>query len=153
MEAARGFGVGGKFLTAFTGLAGEFEVVCNIILEVVGIDEVVAGVIGRVDVDKLYLPGVRFLKELEDFEVVALDHDILRGVPVHAVCLAGAQGARGGGEGELPGAALAMPVQSVLLLGIGDSLVANKLFEHIHIHGHTVRALGDEFWEERPESS
>ena len=64
-----------------SGLAGEFEVVLYIVLEVVRIDEVLAGVVGRVDVDELDFPGVGFLEELEDFEVVALDHEVLRWCP------------------------------------------------------------------------
>ena len=85
MEAAGGFGVGGEFLAALAGLAGEFEVVFDVVLEVVGLDEVLTGVVGRVDVDELHLPRVGFLEELEDFEVVALDHEVLGGIPVHAL--------------------------------------------------------------------
>jgi len=40
-----GFGVGGEFLAALAGLAGEFEVVFDVVLEVVGIGEVLAGVV------------------------------------------------------------------------------------------------------------
>ena len=142
-----------SFLPPLADLAGEFEVVLDVVLEVVGIDEVLAGVVGRVDVDELHLAGVGFLEELEDFEVVALDHEVLGGVPVHAVFRARTQGAGGGGEGELAGAAFAVPVEAVFLLGIGDGLIAHELLEHVQIHGHAVLALGDEFGEERPEPS
>ena len=43
-----------------------------------------------------------------------------------------------------------MPVEAVFLLGIGDGLVAHELLEHVEIHRHAVRSLGDEFREERP---
>ena len=42
-------------------------------------------------------------------------------------------------------------LRAVFLLGIGDSSVAHELLEHVQIHGHAVRPLGDEFGEERPE--
>ena len=58
MEAAGGFGVGADLAALAVHLAGEFEVVLDVVLEVVGIDEVLAGVVGRVDVDELHLPGV-----------------------------------------------------------------------------------------------
>lgn len=46
-------------------------------------------------------------------------------------------------------AAFAVPVQAVLLLGIRHRLVTHELLEHLEIHGHAVRPLGDEFGEER----
>ena len=133
------------FLPAFH-LAGQFEVVLDVVLEVVGIDEVLAGVVGRVDVDELHLPGVALLQELEHFEVVALDHQVLRGVPVHAVFRAGAQGAGGGREGELAGAALAVPVEAVLLLALVHR-AAEQLLQHLEVH----LAFGEGFGEQRLE--
>ena len=44
-----------------------------------------------------------------------------------------------------------MPVKAVLLLAIGGSLVAHELLEHVQIYGHTIRRLGDELGEKRPE--
>ena len=126
-------------------LASEFEVVLDVVLEVVGIDEVLAGVVGRVDVDELHLPGIGLLEELEDFEVVALDHQVLGGVPVHAVLRAGAQGAGGGREGELAGAAFAVPVEAVFLLPLIHR-AAEKLLEHLEVN----LAFGEGFGEQRP---
>ena len=50
--------------------------------EVVVVDEVIAGVVRRVDVDQLDLAEVRLLEQLERVEVVALDEEVLRGVEV-----------------------------------------------------------------------
>ena len=44
---------------------------------VVGIDEVVASVVWRVDVNHLDLAKVRLLKQLKDFEVVPFDDHVL----------------------------------------------------------------------------
>ena len=85
VEAAGGFGVGADLAAVTIDLAGELQVVSDIVAEVVRVDEVLAGVVGRVDVDELHLAGVGFLEELEDFEIVALDHEVARGVPIDAV--------------------------------------------------------------------
>ena len=58
MEAAGGFGVGGNLVAGAVHLSGEFEVVADVVLEIVGIDEVPAGIVGRVDVDELDLSEV-----------------------------------------------------------------------------------------------
>ena len=52
--------------------------------EIVGIDEVVAGVVRRVDVDHLHLAEIALLQQLKDFQIVALDVEVFGGVPVLA---------------------------------------------------------------------
>ena len=133
MEASRSFGVRREFLTALAGLAGKFEVVLNVVLKVVGIDEVLAGVIGRVDIDELHLSGVGFLEELEDFEVVAFYHEVLGRIPIDAVFRAWTQGAGRGGEGELAGASFAMPIQAVFLFAL-IYVATKQLLEYIEVN-------------------
>jgi hypothetical protein len=50
VEAAGGFSVGGKLAAPAIHLAGEFKVVMDVVPEVVGIDELLAGIVGRIDV-------------------------------------------------------------------------------------------------------
>ena len=90
VEAAVGFGVGGEFLSFVVDLSGTAEVVFEGFGEVVVVDEVVAGVVGRVDVDHLDAAGVGLLHDLEHFEVFAFDEDVA-GV-VGAVGVRGAVG-------------------------------------------------------------
>jgi len=59
--------------------------------EIVGIDEVVAGVVRRVDIDHLDLAEIALLQELENFQIVALDVEVFGGVPILALCHTGAQ--------------------------------------------------------------
>ena len=59
--------------------------------EIVGVDEIVAGVVRRVDIDHLDLAKIALLQELEDFQIVTLDVEIFSGVPVLALRHAGAQ--------------------------------------------------------------
>src|SRR5271157_3753717 len=107
MKPARCLRVGTELASLAINLARELEVILNVVLKVVGIDEVTAGVIGRIDVDQLDLAGVALLQKLEHFEIVALDHEVLGGLPIDALLRAGAESAGGGREGDLAGAALA----------------------------------------------
>ena len=59
--------------------------------EIVGIDEVVAGVVRRINIDHLDLAKIALLQELEDFQIIALDVEVFSGVPVLALRHAGAQ--------------------------------------------------------------
>ena len=59
--------------------------------EVVGINEVVAGIIRRVNIDHLDLAEIALLQDFQDFQIIALNIEILRGVPVAAVGFHGAQ--------------------------------------------------------------
>ena len=52
---------------------------------VIGIDEVVAGVVGRIDVDGFDAPEIGLIEELEDLKVVSLDEEVLGGVKMAGV--------------------------------------------------------------------
>jgi hypothetical protein len=123
-------------------------VIFDVVAEVIFINEVIAGVVGWVDVDKFDLARVGLLEELENFEVVAFDHQVLGGVPVNAVLRAGAERAVGRAEGDLAGLALAEPVEAVLLLGVGHRLVADELLEDIEVDAGAAGAFGDQLREE-----
>src|SRR5208282_885636 len=142
MEPARCFRVRTEFAAFPVHLAGKFEV----ILKVVGINEVLARVVRRIDIYQLDLAGVTLLQQLEHFEIVALDHEILSRVPIDALLRAGAEGAGGRNERDLSGAALAVPVEAVLLLTLIDR-TAEKPLEYLEID----LALGEGFGEQRLE--
>ena len=107
------------------------------------VDEVVAGVVGRVDVDELDLAGVGGAQELEGLEVVALDVEVPRGVEVLGAFADGAEGGGGGGVGGITRGALAGPLQAVALLRpLDDRLGGEGLAEEVEIHGQAGRPLG-----------
>ena len=87
MEATIAVSVG-VHLDAVLGDAGLLPIGLLAFGEVVGIDEVVASVVGRVDIDALYAFAVGGGEELEDFEVFAFDDEV-------AVGLVGVDGAGG----------------------------------------------------------
>ena len=59
--------------------------------KIIGIDEVVARVIRRVDINHLHLAEIAFLQEFEHFQIVALDVEVFGTVPVFAFFDAWAQ--------------------------------------------------------------
>lgn len=147
MKTPAGFGIAADLLPAFH-LPGQLQIVLDVVLEVVRVHKVLAGVVGRIDIDQLDLAGIALLQQLEHFEVVALDHQVLGGVPIHALVRAGAQRAGARCQGQLPGAALAVPVEAVFLISIGDGMVTHQRLEHIHVYRRSVRTFSNEFREQ-----
>ena len=78
METAHSFGIG------LCCLLGHFLIASHGIGKIVRINEVVAGVVGRIDIDHLHLPVVGSLQELQHLQIVALNVQILGGIPVYA---------------------------------------------------------------------
>ena len=63
----------------------------NAILVVVRVDKVLTSVVGRVDINQFHFSRIALLQELEHLQIVPFDHQVLRGVPVHALLRAGPQ--------------------------------------------------------------
>jgi hypothetical protein len=127
VEAAVGVGVGAEAMAFSVDLPGVLEVGLQALSVVVGVDEVVAGVVGRVDIDHLDLAQVRLLQQLEDLEVVALDDEVLGGVEGDALLGGRTQGAE---TGRLDGAeaiGLARPVHAVAFFANVDRFAQNQL--------------------------
>ena len=85
MVPTLGFRIGRELLTLVINLLRPLEIRIQPLLEVVGVDKVLAGVIWRVDVDHFDLSVVVLLQNLQDFQVVTFNKDVLGGVPVFGV--------------------------------------------------------------------
>ncbi|MGA2653968.1 MAG: hypothetical protein ABSF28_25895 [Terracidiphilus sp.] len=83
------------------------------------------------------------MQQLQNFKVVALNHQVVRCIPVHAVLGAGAQCAGGGRERKLAGAALAMPGQPVLLFPLLDR-PSQQLLQYLEVHLPLGERLGEQ---------
>jgi len=121
-----------KFQSAIA-LASHLLIVAYPVGIIIRVNKVIARIVRGVDIDQFHLARVALLEQLEHFEVVALDEEILRGIPIDGFFRVGAKGASAGRESELAGSTLAVPVETELLLGVRDGLVADELLEHIHI--------------------
>lgn len=64
-------------------LAGIFQVGIQRFSEFVGVDELVTGVVRRIDKNHLHLAEVGFLQELQHFEIVAFDEQVFRFIEIH----------------------------------------------------------------------
>ena len=109
-------------------------------LKAVVVDEVVAGVVGRVDVDHLHLTQVALLEELQHLQVVPLDVQVFGGVPVLALLWAGAQGLADGLIGLHDGGLLAHPGELVGLVPL-QHVIGQHLPEQFKIDGLFQPAL------------
>ena len=102
MEAAVAVGVLDELIALTVVLIAPAHVAVHVLGEIVLIHEIIAGVVGWVDVDHLHLAKVRFPQELEHVQIVALDIQILavpaagRAVAPNAVRLYRSQRRRNG---------------------------------------------------------
>ena len=82
VKPAVALGVGDQAAALLVIVAALGVVLAARLGKVIVVDEIMARVVRRVDVYELHLAGVGFLQDLERVEVVALDVEVLRGVPV-----------------------------------------------------------------------
>ena len=134
METSVGFGVGLHACTRGVNLSCFQQVVINILAKIVVVDEVLARVVRRIDVDELDLAQVGFLQQLEGFQVVAFDEQVPGGVEVDAFFPAGAQCPGDGGIGGQQRLALAGPVELVALLRAFDDAGRQFLTKQVEVH-------------------
>ena len=111
--ASAGLRVGGEQIALGVLLAGQLQVGGQRVGVVVGVDKIVAGVVRWVNVDHLHSAKVGLVEELEDFQVVALDEEVLGGVKVHGFLAAGDEGGASRGLEQADGVALAGPGEGV----------------------------------------
>ena len=121
--------------------------------EIVGIDEVVAGIVRRVDIDHLDLTEIALLQELEDFQIIALDVEVFGGVPILALCHAGAQRLPDRFVGFYDCSLLADPCKLVCLISV-HHVRRKHLFQQLKVDRSfdsavSVRCFGDAVREQR----
>ena len=131
VEPARSFSVRADFSAAF-GLASQLQIVGHAVPKIVRIHEILARVVGRIDIDQLHLAGVAFLQELQHFEIVALDHQVLRRFPIDAFVRARQQGSGRRCQRDLSRATLAVPVQPILFVALIDCR-AEQALQHLEV--------------------
>ncbi len=115
---------GGAVIIQLPGVA---QVIVQPFAVVVGIDEFVAGVVGRVDVDHFDAAVIGLLQQLEHFQIVALDDEVFAAVPVDALLRLRTQCGDAGCLHVAKGLALARPGKAVTLNARIDVLAQRGL--------------------------
>ncbi len=118
VEPAHGLRVG------LGGLGGDFPVPGQGVGEIVGVDEIVPRVVGRVDVDHLHLAVVGGLEQLQNLQIVPLYVEVPGVLPVHALPGAGPQRPGGPLLCQPQALRLALPLEAVLFKIVVDVLPA-----------------------------
>ena len=111
---------------AFGGLAGHFPVAFERVLEVILIHKIVARVVRRIDVDHFDLPEIGGLQQFQDFQIVAFDVQILRGLEIDAFFRTRTECCRGALLGQGQAFALALPGELVLLEVLEDVFATKR---------------------------
>ncbi len=130
-------------LSGLVRLPGQALVVREVIAEIVVLHDIISRVVRRIDVDHLHAPVIAFLQELQHFEVVALDVEILRRVPVLALRLARAQRPHARRLRQAQRRVLAVPGEIVAVARIVDG-VAEQIPQLVEIHLSIARDLREE---------
>ena len=152
VEAAVGLGVGHKAATLFVEVTALGVVLLVRLGKVVVVDEVMSRVVGWIDIDELHLASVGLLEELERIQVVALDVEVPRRVPVHGLLGLRPHGLPDGLSGFCLRGGLAGPGELVALT-LAFGAISEKVVQGVIVHTkpeRTVRVLnlGECFREE-----
>lgn len=132
VEARVGFVVDLHAVAVLIDMAAFLFVFVEALLEVVIVDEVIPRIIRRIDVNHLDLAEVAFLQQLERVEVVALDVEVLRRVPVLAFFFDRAQRFLDGRVRLDKGGLFAYPGEFIRFLALAD-VVVQELLELVKI--------------------
>ena len=103
-------------------------------MEVIMIHEVVACIVRRVDVYHLHLAHIGVLEQFEHFEVVALNIEVLGGVPVDALFRTRAQGFSTRSHRLTLSSPLANPREVIHLWGIVHRIITQQRTQFLKVH-------------------
>ena len=105
-------------------------VILHRLLKIVPVDEIIARVVGRIDIDHLHLAEIALLQEFQHFQIVTLNIEVLRAVPVDALFLAGAQSFADGFVCLHDGNLFAHPSKL-----IGNHIIRQHLTQQVKVNG------------------
>lgn len=92
MEPPGLFRRGCRHVAVFGHLAGLAKICCKRVQKIVLTDKIVAGVIGRVDVDQFHPPKIEFLEKIQNLKVLTFDKHMPRIVEIDALAPFGNRG-------------------------------------------------------------
>ena len=102
--------------------------------KVIVIHKVIPRIIRRVDIYHLHLTEIRLLKQFQHFEVIALDIEVLRSVPIHAILLDRTERLVDRAQHFGASRLLAHPVELVGLRSIFHGIIAQQLAQDVKVN-------------------
>ena len=102
--------------------------------KIIMIHKVITRVIRRVDINHLHLAEIRFLQQFQHFEVVALNIEVLRSVPIHAILLDRTERLVDRAQHFGTSRLLAHPVELVGFGSIFHGIIAQQLAQDVKVN-------------------
>ena len=140
MKPPAGLCISAIFIALSVYLTCNFPIVLYIVPKVILIDKIIAGIIGRVNINHFYLAIIGFLQKLQNFKIISLNVEIFRIIPILAFFPAGPQGSHRWGLGQSQRFPLAIPFEAILFLGIIHK-ISQKLTQYIKIYFPLLKSL------------
>src|SRR5690606_834110 len=116
METTISLSIGNQSATALIDLIGFNQITFGIFTKIIIVDKVSTRIVRRVDVNQLYLPEIGLLQQLQRFQVVAFNEQILGSIKIHTFFKTWAQCFSNRSIGGEQGFALTRPVQVIAFL-------------------------------------
>ena len=101
-------------------LPRSFQVSSQGVMIIVRIEQVISGIVRRIDVDQLDSSSVAFSEQLEDLEIVAFNDDVSRLAPFHTLFFARKQGSETGRKRESTRTLLTLPIEPEPFVSLVD---------------------------------
>ena len=141
MKAAIAFGVCHHTVAFFIVLAAVAHVILSALCKIILVDKVIARIVWRINVDHLDLAQIGFLQELQHFQIIALDVEVLAVKATGSAILAnairhnGTQGCRDGRIGRQHRLFLVRPCKLVTLFPTLHDGVGKLLPQNVKVNG------------------
>lgn len=123
-----------KAVAKFIHIARLLIIFLSTLFEVIVINEVIARVVRRIDINHLHLAQIRLLQQLQSVKVVALDVNVLRVLPIHTPLRHRAQRLVDGRRSLTTGGLLAHPCKLVGFRLVLDGIIAKELAQLLEVY-------------------
>ena len=111
----------------------------------VGIDEgIIAGVVGRVDINHFYAAGIGFLQDFQGFEIFGLDKHVLRTVEIYRFFPTGGQRIGSGALQVEIGGCFARPIELIAFARVSKIVRTEDKFEFFKVNFLFAKDFGEE---------
>ena len=123
-----------KAITQFIYIASKQVFLSLSTSKVIVIHTVIPRIIRWININHLHLTEIRLLKQFQHFEVVALDIEVLRIVPIHAILLDRTERLVDRAQHFGTSRLLAHPVELVGFRSIFDGVIAQQLAQDVKVN-------------------